>query len=486
MRKLLLVLTAVSILATLVPMLPASAFAATPTFADQAFKNVWDRTDYLVSLNAVERSWYWGPTPLFQSQERYGPNAGDSRLVQYFDKSRMEINNPAGDRSSQWFVTNGLLVKELISGQMQISDSQFEARTPADIPVAGDPRNVNPNAPSYAALAGVASLQNDKRAANRVGQVVDETIGPDGKTGENANLGLYAGTKIAQYDDHLGHNIPQAFWDFMTSNGSVLVNGQVRNETLIDWVFVMGYPITEPYWARVVVGGRERDVMIQAFERRVLTYTPSNAVSWQVEMGNVGQHYYNWRYNSATLTVDPASAKAGTPFAFTARGFGAGEQLSASLSAPDKTVFGSPWQVKADGSGQAVLYFWSPKSTQPGKWKMTVQGATTGRKGVASFTVEQADVGSVSLTVQPGSGPKGTRFDFTGSGFAAGELVSVWLTGPDGATQGSLGQYAAGDDGKVTFKFKSGANSQVGSWTARAKGVTSGRSADAQFTITGN
>ena len=38
------------------------------------------------------------------------------------------------------------------------------------------------------------------------------------------------------------------------------------------------------------------DVLVQAFERRVLTYTPDNAPEWRVEMGNVGQHYYQWRY----------------------------------------------------------------------------------------------------------------------------------------------------------------------------------------------
>jgi len=30
--------------------------------------------------------------------------------------------------------------------------------------------------------------------------------------------------------------------------------------------------------------------------QRVLTYTPSNPAGWQVEMGNVGRHYYTWRY----------------------------------------------------------------------------------------------------------------------------------------------------------------------------------------------
>ena len=35
---------------------------------------------------------------------------------------------------------------------------------------------------------------------------------------------------------------------------------------------------------------------IKISERRVLTFTPSNAPGWQVEMGNIGQHYVQWRY----------------------------------------------------------------------------------------------------------------------------------------------------------------------------------------------
>ena len=64
----------------------------------------------------------------------------------------------------------------------------------------------------------------------------------------------------------------------------------------MDWLFAMGYPISEPYWVRCRVAGEEHDILVQLFERRVLTYTPANPPGWQVEMGNVGLHYYRWRY----------------------------------------------------------------------------------------------------------------------------------------------------------------------------------------------
>ena len=56
-------------------------------------------------------------------------------------------------------------------------------------------------------------------------------------------------------------------------------------------------------------------MLIQAFERRVLTYTPSNPPAFQVEMGNIGQHYYDWRYKGggtpkATPTPQPTDTPA--------------------------------------------------------------------------------------------------------------------------------------------------------------------------------
>ncbi len=50
--------------------------------------------------------------------------------------------------------------------------------------------------------------------------------------------------------------------------------------------------------SRRPVGGVEKWVLAQLFERRVLTYTPDNPQGWHVEMGNVGQHYYTWRYGT--------------------------------------------------------------------------------------------------------------------------------------------------------------------------------------------
>ncbi|MCA1725408.1 MAG: hypothetical protein LC748_14405, partial [Thermomicrobia bacterium] len=57
-----------------------------------------------------------------------------------------------------------------------------------------------------------------------------------------------------------------------------------------------GYPIAPVIIATVPIGGKATTVFVQAFERRVLTYNPNNDPAFRVEFGNIGQHYYRWRY----------------------------------------------------------------------------------------------------------------------------------------------------------------------------------------------
>jgi hypothetical protein len=220
--------------------------------------------------------------------------------VQYFDNSRMEITQPDGDRASRWYVTNGLLVREMVSGKIQTGDlpGQVESRAPAGIPVVGDLTSAN-GGPTYASFTGVTSLQNDRRAPDRRGQRADLQIERNGRV-RPAPAGLLGGAAdLVAYDERLGHNIPRVFWDFMHQSGPVYRDGHVQDGTLVEWVFAFGLPITEPYWTRARIGGVERDVLVQLFERRVLTYTPANPAGWQVEMGNVGQHAYLWRYQAS-------------------------------------------------------------------------------------------------------------------------------------------------------------------------------------------
>jgi hypothetical protein len=63
--------------------------------------------------------------------------------------------------------------------------------------------------------------------------------------------------------------------------------------------------VTEAYWTTIRVGGMPRTVLVQAYQRRVLTYSPTNPEGWKVEMGNVGRHYYSWRYERPSCANVP-------------------------------------------------------------------------------------------------------------------------------------------------------------------------------------
>lgn len=275
-----------------------NAFKGVAGLGDASILKTWSRTDLPVARAATDRSWMWGPGLNDSRREPYADSPGGARMVYYFDKSRMEINRPGGppDVNDMFYVTNGLLPIELMSGQMKTGDNKTESKSPANIPVAGDPNN-NPNTPTYAAFGKVSTLNGNNRAGDRTGQLVLDTLSGGGQTGRNDG---YTGkdVKLAQFISQSGHNIASPFWDFMQRTGPVWEDNNLHNGKVVEWLFAMGYPISEPYWIKSKVGGVEKDVLVQAFERRVLTYTPDNSTAFKVEMGNVGSHYHTWRYGN--------------------------------------------------------------------------------------------------------------------------------------------------------------------------------------------
>ncbi|HYI16239.1 MAG TPA: hypothetical protein VEX37_12660, partial [Thermomicrobiales bacterium] len=140
---------------------------------NEHFERRWARTDQPVADGAISRTWIWGPAAnTGVIEEDYAEAPGGTRQVQYYDKSRMELNDPSGDPTSPFYVTNGLLVIELMSGQLQLGDSQFERHPPAQVNVAGDPDDPL----TYADLATLrmAAPVND-------GSVITQTLDSNGQ-----------------------------------------------------------------------------------------------------------------------------------------------------------------------------------------------------------------------------------------------------------------------------------------------------------------
>ncbi len=267
--------------------------------------------DEPVASGAVQRGWIWGAGPNSAGiAEAYRDAPGGTRLVQYFDKARMELTDPA-----RGVVTTGLLTRELVTGHIQTGDSpaaiEVRGRGSATA-VVGDATNLFP---TYAQLRD----RIDRPQPDTTGQSVTDTLIPSSggdaerplavQTNGIASAASDPNAHLVQFVPETGQTIPQAFWAFLTVGGATEQNGTLVDQTpLFDWVSVTGYPIAPAFWVTVRVGGASTAVMVQLFERRVLSYTPTNPTAFQVEMGNIGLHYFNYRYLSPDAPLAPITA----------------------------------------------------------------------------------------------------------------------------------------------------------------------------------
>ncbi len=306
-----LILIAFVLGAVAIPVIPmVRTLAVSP--GNQSFLRTWQRPDQPVASGMISRTWMWGPDAFSQPlTEPYAEAPDGQRTVQYFDKSRMEITHPDANSSADWYVTNGLLVVELITGKRQTGDATFEQHAPAAANVAGDPDD--PTGPTYRSFQLALDIP-----ARGEGSAIVERIDRAGVIIEDASL---ASRNVAaeRYVPETGHTVAGPFWTFMNSSGLVYRDDQYVSDTLFPNPFyATGYPITDAYWAEVKVAGVYQDVLMQCFERRCLTYTPDNEAGWQVEAGNVGQHYYAWRYGQHPGDKPTATATSTAPATTTA------------------------------------------------------------------------------------------------------------------------------------------------------------------------
>ena len=272
-----LALTATFVL--LVSLVGMASIRAASSYADPQFKTQWEQGEAITPN-------FWGPLANAKDgqQEPYKEASGGQRLVQYFDKGRMELTNGK--------VTNGLLASEIVKGQVQVGDATFQGQAPPAIPIAGDPDNPSP---TYATLATKA-VSLLAAAQSKVGSHVTATISDKGDV-TNGTPAAAPETTISAFDTDTKHNVPKVFADYRSKAG----------------LQTIGLGISEPFRANVKVGGKATDVMIQVFERRVLTYTASNPDAFKVEMGNIGAHYYQWRYPKGAAPAAPPPASAAAP-----------------------------------------------------------------------------------------------------------------------------------------------------------------------------
>lgn len=316
--------------------------------ADAAFYRVWARADAPVAAGTAGRSWLWGPEPVAVANEPWAQAAGGRRLVQYWDKARMEVNDPHADPATPYYVTNGLIVVEMVTGRVQTGEAEFEPRPAAEIAVSGD--GADPDAPTYASFAGLLAQppanERPRQQLARDGSL--RTIEPPSPPPP---------LQPAYTDPATQHSVPSAFWLWMNSSGPVQEGDRLVEGPVFDWLSTLGHPISEAYWVAVRVGGVPQMVLAQLFERRVLTYNPANPPAFRVEMGNVGRHYLAWRYGGGgpgpAIALDPPPGP-NSPFAVRGWNWPAGPVEIAAIQAD--AGFGlALGQATGDAQGRFTL-----------------------------------------------------------------------------------------------------------------------------------
>ena len=166
-------------------------------------------------------------------------------LVQYFEKGRIE------DHSGR--IQYGLLVDEL-----------HQARV--TIPVGGDTSTV-----TYATINDLAALE--RRIAPPAGFDAGVSFNDDGSVFIPFSADLSSAS---------GHNVSQVFWEYM----------QREDFFPAGWLHDIGLPLTEAIPAAVDKGAlKGRQILVQAFQRTILTYDALNPAEFQVERANVGTDY---------------------------------------------------------------------------------------------------------------------------------------------------------------------------------------------------
>jgi hypothetical protein len=170
---------------------------------------------------------------------------------QYFEKGLLD-EHTTGPNTAHPHATCGTLVCDLLAAQVSL-------------PIGGNPSTV-----TYKTLHALAS------PALRVAP-------PPGFHGGTATVP--GGTFIPDSPTLArapGHVVPRYFWQYMAHTLSAPGG----------WLQHTGLPLTEAVPATVTKGTLgQRHIMVQAFERTVLTYDPLNPASFQVERANIGTDY---------------------------------------------------------------------------------------------------------------------------------------------------------------------------------------------------
>lgn len=232
--------------------------------------------------------------------------------AQYFEKGRIE-DHRSDQAAPGWQFMYGRLTAELIARDPQGSVSGTSL-TYADLARAGLP--ARRHAPPAGFGGGVQAV---------------------------------AGGVFVPYDAALrpapGYIIPAAFWRYLSAD---LFPG--------GWLHDVGLPMTDALPAHVYKYGQWRTIVVQAFERTVLTNDPLNPSGWQIERGNIGADALSAPAPAESPFISPAAgAQATLPLHILARLGRPGDQVVARLRWRDGTELMRVFPLLRGEDGQGLL-----------------------------------------------------------------------------------------------------------------------------------
>jgi lipoprotein-anchoring transpeptidase ErfK/SrfK len=170
--------------------------------------------------------------------------------AQYFEKGRIE-DHRRETADPTWAIMYGRLSAELMEQAPWLA--------------------VNSTSMTYADLARLANPDLTWRHPT----AVDGPAPVSGPTPEQSGM-------LVPYSSDLraapGYIVPAYFWSYI--NRADLFPG--------GWLHDIGLPMTDAFAAQTVKAGAPRTIIMQAFERTVLTYDPLNLPVGGVERGNIG------------------------------------------------------------------------------------------------------------------------------------------------------------------------------------------------------
>jgi hypothetical protein len=220
--------------------------------------------------------------------------------------------------------------------------------------------------------------------------------------------------------------------------------------------------------------------------------TSPKTISIAVVLALVASIFASMVVNAETTpSVTPTAGPPGTTYAFTAE-FETKAKVGYWVTDPDGTVY-SDIEFDFTTSSKSGVYTWnwtSPGNAKPGEWKMSARQVASSVFPVIVIpfvvTGTAPEPTPTNAFVTPPSGPAGTAFTFTASGYDSDEMIDFWVTTPSGSSQAPVDSpFQADSSGVVRWTWQTPTNVEEGVWLVVARGRAERKTErQARFTVT--